>query len=114
MPMIERAAQFSPFAALSGYDASISEAGRLTDSRGALTDDTKDELDRILNVISEDADKQYKVKITYFHSDPLKEGGSYEEFRGTVKHIDRYGGRLVFTEGTEIPLGDMIGIEILS
>ena len=112
--MIDRAAQFSPFAALSGYDASISEAGRLTDIRSAMTEDVKDELDRMLNVISGDPDKQYTVKVTFFHSDPLKDGGRYEEFRGTVKHIDRYGGRLIFTEGTEIPLGDLTGMEILS
>lgn len=114
MSMSDRAAQFSPFAALTGYDASIDEAGRLVGSRNAMTDDAKDELDRIMNVISGDTDKQYMVKIAYFHRDLRKDGGSYEEFRGTIKHIDRYSGKLVFTDGTEIPLVDLSGMEVLS
>jgi len=113
MSMRERAAQFSPFAALSGYDASVNEAGRIVGSRASLSDDAKDSLDRILNVISGENDGSYIIQARFFRKDTHKNGGKYENFSGEVRRVDRYSGKIIFTDGTEIELADLVEAEIL-
>ncbi len=109
MPMIKRAAQFSPFAALTGYDDSVEEARRLTDMRPTLDDDAIEAINRKLNEITADTN----ICVTYFIEDLLKEGGNYQIISGTVKKIDTTDGRLIMNDGTIVPIGDIFDIDIL-
>lgn len=107
MSMYSRAAQFSPFAALSGYDEVIGEEGRLTEERIFLAEDEKHELDIRLRSL---AGKE-KVSVTFFREDGRKSGGAYVTFTGIVKSFDTAGGEIVFTDGTRIAAGSVIGID---
>ena len=82
MSMTERAAQFSPFAALTGYEAVIAETGRLTGERVELTDERKEEIDRTLNEL---LDLGRPAVITYFEPDDRKDGGQYNVIAGVLK-----------------------------
>lgn len=109
MTMYERAAQFSPFAALTGYDDEVEETARLTDAFALMTEDQSTVLDeafqRMLN-----SDRP-EVRVTYFKPDGRKDGGSYEEFRGTFRFFDVGNSILKFTDGTEINAEMVCGIE---
>ncbi len=107
----DRAAQFSPFAALTGYEAAVSETARLTDKRPELDDGEKESLNERLIMIQEHADEQFEVSITHFVSDEKKAGGSYVEIIGKVNKIDTYNGLIVMSTGTNIPIEDIIQIE---
>ena len=104
MAMIDRAAQFSPFAGLTGYEAVIAESGRLTDSATELTEGSKQALDRRLRVIADNLQTLPWVSVTYFQPDSRKTGGSYVTVTGQVKRIDEYDRVIVFTDGREVPL----------
>ena len=90
MSIHDRAAQFSPFAALSGYEEMVSEAGRLTKEKKELSDSEKAILDRKINLLKEiiNSKNTPEVTVTYFLPDTLKSGGSYETFTGKIKKID--------------------------
>lgn len=105
MSMHNRAAQFSPFAALSGYDVSIEEAGRITDKREILSEDVKRMLDEALLEIKNG--KNRRVVITYFEKDSKKDGGAYKKISGVVKKIDEFN-RSVALRGGEVILIDDI------
>ena len=107
MSMTSRAAQFSPFAALTGYGDAVDETGRLTDEKITLDDDALQELDCKMQMIIEG---ESTVAITYFLPDLLKEGGSYTISSGRVKKIDRTENRIVMHDGTMIPLDDVFDI----
>lgn len=114
MPRAQRAAQFSPFAALTGYDDAVRETARLTEARVELDRDALDALDRALHALEERiaADKvRPEVQIRYFVPDERKAGGRYVVLRGAVKKIDEYSGVLLLTDGKKIPLGDILSIE---
>ena len=102
MPMIDRAAQFSPFAALTGYDASIREAGRLTDRQIDFDVDGKLMLDEKLRNLAERIKEQPEVTITYFVPDERKSGGAYVDVVGTVKKIDPIEKTIQMTDGAII------------
>ena len=106
----DRAAQFSPFAALTGFDAAIEETGRLTDQRIELDEDGKQLLDEQMRSVLEVIGTQPKVTITWFQYDERKAGGAYVSTTGHVKKIDTYTGRILFTDGGTIPLGEVISI----
>ena len=106
----DRAAQFSPFAALTGFDAAIAETGRLTDSRIELDEGGKQLLDEQMRSVLEVIDTQPRVTVTWFRYDERKAGGTYIRTTGNVKKIDTYTGRIVFTDGETIPLGEVSGI----
>ncbi len=108
MSMHNRAAQFSPFAALSGYDISIEEAGRITDKREVLSEDAKIRLDEALSEIKHD--KNRRVVITYFEKDSKKEGGCYKKISGVVKKIDEFTRSLVIMGGKVILIDDIYDI----
>ena len=111
MPMSDRAAQFSPFAALTGYEDAIGETARLTDARVELGESAVEELERKLkNLASRLADRP-TASITYFIPDERKDGGAYVTYTGTLKSIDELGRELVFTDMTRIPIGDIVFIE---
>ena len=102
MSMQDRAAQFSPFAALTGYDAAISETGRLTDERTDLGEETKAMLDMKQQYLLEVISDQPEITVTYFVPDEKKAGGAYVTHRGRIRKIDTYLRRLLFEDGTEV------------
>ena len=106
---VNRAAQFAPFAALTGYDAAVEESARLTDSRIELDDYEKEELNRKLIFICENLDSEYE--ITYFIPDDKKEGGEYFTKRCYVKKIREFEGEIITRDGTVIKIVDIIKID---
>ncbi len=111
MAAIDRAAQFSPFAALAGYDAAIKETARLTDEREELDEYSKDTLRDRLQIIADRIEKRPKIEITYYQPDPKKHGGAYVTAVGTAKKIDEYERIVVMCEGTAIPIDEIVAIE---
>lgn len=108
MPLTDRAAQFSPFAALTGLDAALQETARLTDQRITLDEYEQAELDKTLQALREAAPQHPAVEITYFQPDARKAGGQYVTSIGHVKRIAEYEQQLILTEGTSIPLAEII------
>lgn len=111
MSMIDRAAQFSPFAALTGYDAAIKETGRLTDRRIELSEDARIVLDRKQQVLLDHICDHPEVSVTYFVPDERKSGGAYVTVTGNMKKFDDYLRLLILTDGTKIPLDDVFDME---
>lgn len=110
MSMVDRGAQFSPFAALVGYDAAIAETARLTDFRIELTESAKQALSDQLRSLAESLRQQPQVSVLWFLPDERKSGGSYVRSRGTVKKVDAYREKLVLEE-VEIPFGSIYELE---
>lgn len=102
MSLLDRAAQFSPFAALTGYDAAIRETGRLTDNAVELDTDGKAMLNETLQRLSELQETRPEVTVTYFVPDERKTGGAYTKVTGCVKKLDPNTQILLLTDGTEI------------
>jgi len=111
MSMLDRAAQFSPFAALTGYDAAIKETGRLTDEKIELDEDTKAALDMKQAYLIEMIDEQPEITIIYFLPDARKAGGAYVTVTGNLKRFDEYERLLILTNGKKIPMDDIADIE---
>lgn len=114
MPVRDRAAQFAPFAALTGHKEAISETERLTDRKKILDENrnmlNNERLQEILLHIRE----QPKIRVTYFKSDERKEGGAYLTLIMNLKRIDDYNRRLIFSDHSWIPLDDIYEIELLN
>ena len=110
MSMVDRGAQFSPFAALVGYDAAIAETARLTDFRLELTESAKQELNETLRLLAESYREHPRVKVLWFLPDERKSGGSYVRTKGRVKKVDAYRELLVLEE-LEIPFGSIYELE---
>ncbi len=109
MPMSDRAAQFSPFAALTGYGDAIDETARLTDHRIDLSEEERAELDYKQQYLSTlDAPT---VTVTYFVPDDRKAGGAYVTRTGTLKRIDEVERAMVFEDGTKVMIDEVIAIE---
>ncbi len=111
MPRINRAAQFAPFAALTGYESAIEEAGRLTESKIILEEGAKVELDEELRKLIE-SDMMAEAEITYFTPDGVKEGGHFALFKGKIKNIDEMSGELISKNGMRIKLESITKIKI--
>ena len=111
MPMSDRAAQFAPFAALTGYDAAIKETGRLTDERIELDVEALGALDMKYQLLMEALDEAPEVTITYFQPDERKAGGKYVSAVGAVKKIDDFERRITMRDGTRIPTDDVLSID---
>ena len=109
MSMAGRAAQFSPFAALTGHGAAIQETARLTDRKIELTEDEKAVLDEKLCLL---LDTGGEGVFTYFLPDEKKDGGAYVTAAGSIKKLDLLERRVVLTGGTVIPVGDILEIEV--
>ncbi|MDD7516654.1 hypothetical protein [Ruminococcus flavefaciens] len=112
MSMHDRAAQFSPFAALVGYDDAVAETARLTDSRLELTEDEMSELNANLNRLLDSLDEQPQISVTYFVPDEKKSGGKYVEKVGVVRIYDSYAQELVFMDKSRLNIQDIISIKI--
>lgn len=111
MSVADRAAQFSPFAALTGHDAAIKETARLTDRRIDLDEYGKNVIDEKLRILREHMGEPPTVNITYFVPDSRKAGGAYEQKCGEVKRIDEYGRSVIFADGTVIFIEDILDME---
>lgn len=111
MSMQDRAAQFAPFAALTGYDSVITETGRLTDEKIELDEEALTALDMRYQILMDALDDKPEITITFFKADEHKEGGKYLTMTGTVKKIDAFE-RLIVMQGSEkIPMDDVLSIE---
>ena len=113
MSMHDRAAQFSPFAALVGYNDAVAETARLTDSRAVLTEDEISELNANLNRLLDILDERPQISVTYFVPDEKKSGGRYVEKVGVVRIYDSYANELVFTDGVRIAVADMAKLDFM-
>ena len=110
MDMMERAAQFSPFAALTGYEAAAKETGRLTQPRIELDESEKELLDQQIQKLEAAFPKNPSAAFTYFIPDARKEGGTYRTVSGKIRKIDPYR-RIIFLEsGEQIPMEEIINI----
>lgn len=109
--MLERAARFSPFAAITGYEEMVKEAARVTDKRVELDESSKEILNEKLLFVMEMFDEDTVVNITYFIPDKLKSGGVYKTVSGTIKRIDEYEGNILLKDGTQIPLSELYEID---
>ena len=107
MPREARAAQFAPFAALTGYESDVNEAARYTDKRRELGEYETERLNRRINEIRDGIHGNTEVIITYFKPDEKKAGGEYLNIGGRVRKIDDYGRTLTLTSGALIPLDDI-------
>ena len=110
MSMIDRAAQFSPFAALTGYDAAIKETGRMTDERIELSEESRAVLDGKQQLLLDNLADHPEVSVTHFVPDERKSGGAYVTVTGQVKKVDEFERLLILTDGTKIPLDDILDI----
>ena len=113
MSLYDRAAQFSPFAALTGFDGVIAETSRLTDQKIELSEYERALLDQKLSRIDDELRKGNHPEITviYFVPDPLKAGGAYNEYTGHVRNIDAFERCIVFLAGNGRSAGRRIGID---
>lgn len=111
MSMHDRAAQFSPFAALTGYDDLVKETARITDQKVDLDEYILDKLNERLCILKKNLSERVEVKITYFQEDLKKSGGRYLEKQGIIKKIDELKGCVIFEDGVIIPIGNICEIE---
>ena len=111
MPIADRAAQFSPFAALTGYDAAIEETSRLTDDRIDFGEEVLSELDRKYRLLLSHLDQRPEVHFTYFKPDDRKSGGAYVKTSGIVKKLLEEEAALLLQDGTKIPIYDITDME---
>jgi len=111
MSAIDRAAQFSPFAALTGYGDAIKETARLTGERVELDEYMKDVLSVRLQIIADQLKEHPEIAITYFQPDEKKNGGAYVTVIGRVKKIDEYERVVVMIDGTRVPIDEIASID---
>ena len=110
MPMSDRAAQFVPFAALTGYDDAVKETGRLTDDKIELEENSLNELNAKIQLLRESLADVPEITFTYFKPDERKAGGAYLTITGTVKKLDDYERQIVLHDGTKLPMDDVLEI----
>jgi len=111
MPLADRAAQFSPFAALTGHGEAIRETARLTDAKLELSVDVKAHLNDRLSSLAENIKEHPEISVTYFLPDGYKAGGAYVSKIGAIKKINEYEHTLVMLDGTVIPIDDLAAID---
>ena len=111
MSMLDRAAQFSPFAALTGYDAVIRETGRATDRGFELAEDGALMLDEALRGLEARLEQRPEVTVCCFVPDERKAGGAYRAVTGRVKALDRLNQIILMEDGARIPFGRILEIE---
>lgn len=112
MSNMNRAAQFSPFAALTGYEDKVKETARYTENEIYLDEEKKEIIRNKLNIIEEKINDKVTVNITYFVKDKRKNGGEFKNIIGIIKKIDNYNNEIIFTDKNKIKLDNIIDIEI--
>ena len=110
MSIHDRSAQFSPFAALVGYEDAVEETARLTDSRRVMEEDEINELNRRLQELAERLGERPMIRVTYFIRDSRKEGGRYASKAGNARTIDQFNNVIMFTDGSSVPVKDMYSL----
>ena len=113
MSIEDRAAQFSPFAAVVGYDDTVEETARYTDSMVELSEDEIILLNGALAKLRESIDEKPQIRVTYFVPDAKKDGGEYVSKTGIVKRIDEYENVLIFTDGEKVAVSSIIKVEFV-
>lgn len=110
MSLSDRAAQFAPFAALTGYDDAIVETGRLTDKKIELSEEALDLLNVKYQILLAHLADNAEIILTYFVPDKNKSGGAYVEKQGVVKRLDTFERQLILCDGTKILMDDILTI----
>ena len=111
MPLADRAAQFSPFAALTGHGDAVKETARLTEAKVELDEDAKARLNVRLLFLEDNVKERPEVSITSFVPDKRKAGGAYVAITGAVKWIDEYEQMIVMADDTAIPIDGIVAME---
>lgn len=109
--MLERAARFAPFAAITGYEEMVLEEARVTEERIELDESTLAMLNEKLNIIHDSLDSEPVIQITYFEPDKKKSGGAYISVTGMVKRIDEYERLVIMSDGKKIRIDEIFGLE---
>lgn len=112
MPMLERAAQFAPFAALTGYGAAIEETARLTEQKLELDEEQKRQISRCLAELSARIREKPSVTLTWYVPDARKDGGEYRTRTEAVRKLDELAGTLLLADGTAVPFDDLYSLEL--
>jgi len=112
MSVGDRAAQFAPFAALTGYDAVLAETARLTQNPVFLTEESLEELNAQLRLAQARQEEQPRLQMTVYYEDDRKAGGRFKSITGNLKKIDLYQGGLILTDGQEIPFFRICDLEL--
>lgn len=113
MSLHDRAAQFAPFAALTGHEDAIEETSRLTDDKIILDDNAIEKINEKIYNISQHLSERWNVSVTYFRPDALKSGGAYLTDVGTVMKVDVVEKMIIMDSGMKIDMGQIVGIEIM-
>lgn len=113
MSLRDRAAQFAPFAALSGYEEAIGETARFTDEKVILDEDAVEKINEILYEISQHLQEKWKVSVTYFEPDSMKKGGAYLTDVGRIKKFDDIEKTIIMDSGMKIRMEQIIRIEMM-
>lgn len=111
MPVQERAAQFSPFSALAGYEEMIEEASRQTDQRICLSEEQLEELDEKMEILKDKVADHPEVQFTLFHEDERKEGGEKIILKGKVQKTDECRQIVLLCDHTRIPMDEIIDMQ---
>ena len=111
MSRADRAAQFSPFAALTGHRTAIAETARLTEPQIELDEDAMEELDWKQSLLLDHIGERPEVTVTWFQPDGRKEGGNYITAVGRLEKLDVLGRRMILANGTKIALDKIIDIQ---
>ena len=112
MPVRDRAAQFAPFAALTGFDDAIGETGRVVEQPIILAQDALEELDAAIRKIQDTIETQPEAEVVWFRPDSRKAGGCIHSARGRVKQVDIPGQLLLFADGKSVPLKEITSIRL--
>lgn len=111
MSMIDRAAQFSPFAALTGYEDAVKETARLTETRTELTEAAKLEISSQIQMLLKNIRQEPLATVTYYVPDERKAGGAYHTVTGPVRKIDLYERMIFLKSGEEIPIDEIFELK---
>ncbi len=115
MPLLDRAAQFSPFAALTGHEEAIWETARQTEEFAAQDEGQRERMDetlrRLLFEMGQDPSLEPEIEVTYFRPDLRKSGGAFASFRGRLKKVDTCNQRLIFADGVVLPAKYILSME---
>ena len=112
MPLYERAAQFAPFAALTGFDEQLGEEARFTDSRPTICDEDAQIINENLNILLSSR-KRLSVRLTYFVPDSAKSGGALIKKEGEVRRVDAVLRQVIFTDKTVVSIDDIFALDII-
>lgn len=112
MPLIDRAAQFAPFAALTGYEDEVRETARIVDAKIDFTEEKKEDINKKLNEIKSGLQSKPLVEIVYFCRDERKDGGKYIRITETVRKIDEYNKFIFMSDGTKIEFNNIADVKI--